>query len=1455
MPSSDPSRDVLLQQLAEEFVQRQRRGERPALSEYAERHPDLAADIRDLFPALVKIERLKPAAGDLTGAFIGESGPADGHTPERLGEYRILREVGHGGMGVVYEAEQESLGRHVALKVLPRQALLKATYLERFRREAKASARLHHTNIVPVFGVGECDGTHYYAMQFIRGEGLDKVLRDLRRLRATPGGPTVAAPSSEGSVAHSLLTGRFAAPEAAPAEERPGRPTLSPGTAADGTHGCSTLSAGGPEADYFRGIARVAVQVADALAYAHRQGILHRDIKPSNLLLDQQGTVWVTDFGLAKAEGTDDLTQAGDIVGTIRFMAPERFDGRSAPQSDVYALGATLYELLTLRPAFDDVNKARLVGKVLHEPPPPPRKLDPRIPGDLETIVLKCLAKEPTERYATADILAEDLRRFLADRPIKARRTPWHERTWRWCRRNPAVASLLATVAVLLVAVAVVSTVMAARLNGALGRTQAAERQARLREAEALVGQAHGLRYSRREGQRFKAVAALRKALAIGRELGQPPEWFDPLRNEAVAALALPDVEVVQQWDVRLHEVGMTFDGAMERYAYSDEHGNVSVRRVADDAVVVPLPGSGSAADAYLSPDSHWLAVHDLGTMRLKVWRLTDSAQELIHEGRDVTRWGVDFSPDNQRLLYIHRDSHVSIVTLADRQVTHWPARGTHAAGPLFRPDGSQVVFLAQVDGQNTALALVCDARTGGVVAKLPHPAKVAHYGWHPAGRMIATCCDDRRIRLWDTTTWQQTLVLDGHKTFGIRCAFTPDGDRLLSNDYDALLRVWDVHSGRQLFATPMSNGMNRMGRDGRLPVYDGNQMKLIRVAVGREFRTLTRRTGAGPGGSANGYGAQAALSADGRLLAVPTDDGTCALVDPASGAELAMIPGNQTVASRCEASGAFLTWASAGLWRWPVRREPPTGRCDVGPPQLLSASRVGEGHASSADGSVVVIANTPLGALLLHRDRPGPPRVLGQQEDVRRGDVSPDGRWVATGNWHDHQGIGAKVWEAASGRLVKDLRVSGGCSVGFSPEGKWLLTTGGGCRLWAVGTWAEGPFIGKEAGFAFSPDGQLLAVGGRGGEPAVIRLVEPATGREYVRLEAPEQTRLAPQCFTPDGTQLIAYGVESRSLYVWDLRLIRKQLDEMGLDWDAPPYPPLPGAAEDVSPEPLQVRVDLGEQEDDAVLGDPGSPGELCNVIVANSLLLAFAPLDYKAYRQRGRAEGRAGLNRAAIADYSAALSLMAADDLNRVDLLSRRAGNHLILGEHDQALADIRQAEQLDPARGPRIRFIHASALVQRAAQQQGRAAALRALREALDLAPEYAEAHNNLAWLLLTKPQNPGDADEALRHARKAIELTADQPVYLNTLSVALYRNGQPAEAVPVLEKSLAAGKGRSDGFNLFFLAMCHAKLGEPDKAKDCFDRAVKWTEAQKNLAARHLEELKAFRAEAEAALEAP
>jgi serine/threonine-protein kinase len=347
-------------------------------------------------------------------------------------------------------------------------ALVDPRHLQRFKREARAAARLHHTNIVPVHGVGEQDGLSYYVMQFIQGQGLDQVLVELQRLRQQGGrgknGEERKA-ESQGTerpatqVALSLLNGEFLAKRDDPARSSLNlRPSLRaprssvhlPGQSA----GSSLSESGWP---YWHSVARIGLQVADALAYASSQGILHRDIKPSNLLLDTRGTVWVTDFGLAKADtDQDNVTHSGDIVGTLRYMAPERFEGKADVRSDLYALGLTLYELLTLRPAFEETDRNKLIAQVLHYEPPRPRRLDPAVPCDLETVVQKAITRDPTQRYQTPAEMTEDLQRFLDDRPIKARRLGLAQRGWRWCRRNRVVATLVAMLAgVLLLGTAV----------------------------------------------------------------------------------------------------------------------------------------------------------------------------------------------------------------------------------------------------------------------------------------------------------------------------------------------------------------------------------------------------------------------------------------------------------------------------------------------------------------------------------------------------------------------------------------------------------------------------------------------------------------------------------------------------------------------------------------------------------------------------------------------------------------------------------------------------------------------------------------------------------------------------------------------------------------------------------------------------------------------------------------
>jgi serine/threonine protein kinase/WD40 repeat protein/tetratricopeptide (TPR) repeat protein len=1446
-----------VEQLAEEFAERLRRGEHPALSEYTEKYPQWADEIMDLFPALAMIEQFKPKPGEATGEYT----LTDSKRPplERLGDYRILREVGRGGMGIVYEAEQESLGRHVALKVLPPHGMLNSTFLERFRREAKAAAKLHHTNIVPVYGVGECEGVHFYAMQFIRGEGLDKVLRDLRRLRqmrnpAADQG-TLTGTRLEGSVAGSLLTGRFGLGPAVTAESPPPmRPavTTPSTTAVESPPSSSGLSGGGSGPNYHRSVARIGLQIAEALAYAHKQGILHRDVKPSNLLLDSQGIVWITDFGLAKAEGSDDLTHTGDIVGTVRFMAPERFDGHSLPQSDVYGLGVTLYELLTLRPAFDDTNKARLVEKVLHEPPVSLRKIEPDVPRDLETIVLKCLAKEPSERYATVETLVEDLRRFLADRPIKARRASQVERLWRWGRRNPVVAASLMTIAVLLIMVAVGSTLMALRLDKerkaadtARGNAETAERLARFREAEALIGQAHGIRYSRRPGQRFAALEALQQAAAIGRELEQPSPWFDRPRNEAIAALVLPDLRMAKSWNTMPATTDrIVFDQVYQRYVRIDRQGVVSVRRIADDTELyhwteLELDGEWTMT---VSPDGQYLVVYHTRTIQgwqLKLWRLAESEPVVVLPRIDNVSTAT-FHPNSSQLLVATADGMLIQYDLPAGQPTQRWSIDLVLYQLVFNPLLPQQVAL--VFGNSVQLF---DLKSGQKVGKrMDHPTAVNHLAWHPRGDLLAASVNQSKIYLWDSETCQQTAVLEGLKNNGISSSFHPTSDLLVSTGWEGMLRLWHTRTGKQLLSTRgilTGSGFSTDGDQLAAKItMTRHETGLCETAPPLEYRTLVADPVPGQQPGTLGVGS---LHPNGHWFAVAGGDGV-RLWDIRSGRQLAWLPIGNTASVWFEPSGALLTSNFNGIYRWAVKAASGDSPPRMGPPQPLPVPSIREHISESADGQVLAV---PLGysTAVVHADRPLQPVWLKPHENTVFTSVSPDGRWVATSG---HGALGVKIWDATTGELVKELLMDRpGLRVRFSPDGRWLATAWEECWLWSVDTWEQHLHIPNAELPAFTVDGKMMALEK---EQGILALVDPATGREYARLEDPNLDRSEWYTFTPDGTQLVtsSSGDNGYLIHVWDLRLIRQGLTRIGLDWQLPPYPIVldPSA----QPVPPRIEVELGHLEDTAILGGDPTVAHLRSLVGLNSIALCFNPLNHKAYRQRGRAYGVLKQPRLAIADYSMALALLHTGDTQRIDLLSRRASNYLALGEDALALADFREAERLDPTWGPTIRHTHAVMLVERSLNTQHRdpAAALRDLRMAVLVYPEFGTARNNLAWLLLTGPKELRNAKEALIHARAAVKSFASQQP-LNTLGVALYRNAQCAEAVPILERSLAFGKGESDAFDLFFLAMCHAKLGDPAKAKDCFDRVVQWVEAKKDLPAQYLEELRAFRAEAE------
>jgi serine/threonine protein kinase len=379
-----------------------------------------------------------------------------------LGDFRIVREVGRGGMGVVYEAEQLSLRRRVALKVLPFAATMDPRHLQRFHNEAQAAACLHHANIVPVYFVGSERGVHFYAMQFIEGQSLAELIAAQRN----------DAPS--GGRQPPEWTLRELTPPAR------GPDTLTQPIAA------ATTQAAPRDAAHSRRIAEWGIQAAEALEHAHSLGIVHRDIKPANLMIDGAGKLWVTDFGLARTATDAGLTMTNDVLGTLRYMSPEQAlakHGLVDHRSDIYSLGATLYEMLTLRPAVDGKDREAILGKIAFEEPPSPRSLDRAIPADLETIVLKAIAKEPAERYATAQELADDLRRFLDDRPIRARRPPWLHRVRKWSQRHRHLLQMFVAFLVLMVVGLAVSAYLI-WCEGERTRTALAEARSHYARAE-----------------------------------------------------------------------------------------------------------------------------------------------------------------------------------------------------------------------------------------------------------------------------------------------------------------------------------------------------------------------------------------------------------------------------------------------------------------------------------------------------------------------------------------------------------------------------------------------------------------------------------------------------------------------------------------------------------------------------------------------------------------------------------------------------------------------------------------------------------------------------------------------------------------------------------------------------------------------------------------------------------
>ena len=1217
MDSITPKRQTV-EALAEEFVERYRRGERPPLSEFIARFPEHADEIRDLFPALVMMEQIAPEseAGSLAPAGVSLRNRQIDH-PERLGDYRILSEIGRGGMGVVYEAEQISLGRHVALKVLPQQFLYDSRQQKRFEREARAAARLHHTNIVPVFGVGEENGLHYYVMQFIPGLGLDQVLDELKRIHPRRTGARSSIThehrlqvsprrASATKVAESLLSGEFRPGDRADltiADQellQASTPDPHSGSAAhagrlsdsyelsattDVLPGQTDPISSSRRSTYWHSVAHIGAQAAAGLEYAHQQGVLHRDIKPANLLLDLHGNAWITDFGLAKSAGQENLTATGDVVGTLRYLAPEAFSGQHDVRSEVYSSGLAAHELLALQPAYDETDRQRLIRQATTAEPRLLDRLNRGIPRDLVTIIHKAIERSPARRYQTAAELADDLQRFLRDEPVRARRVGAAEQYLRWARRNPVIAVLGAVLTAMLVGATIASVLVAEQMTLLARASDREKLAAQAAETRADVGRTEVARqaeraehhlYIARIGQAESALRLFDVATARGLldryrpRPGEPDrrgwEWFylDQWCSPELRTIQVPTTDdthsIAVSPDGRLLAVGCASPyvfGTPNRPAVS-----AYLIDLAEGKVLHKLTGHKSFVFAVaFRPDGRRLAT--LGTEgTFRVWDVptgrlvssgTASSSDLV---RDVNYAGLHWSPDGLRLA----------AAVGQAPVGFWdPETGRQTASiphdarfVVWSPDGTRIAFSGESGLEIRPWDPHLD-RPGEPVVK--RPGLVDSPLWFPDGRRLTgilhrneSGAEIEELWVWDSNTLDRVLRISAGVAQIRSVALSPDGTRLVAGGRMPMVRVFDAADGGEratLFNAGQEASALAFSADGRR-LFSGswgvNGVKVFDPA--RDPRGRTRIVG-----GADQIGALA-FDRDGvRVLEIGWASSRLFYLDPVDGS-VRSDPFTSATDRRGWPRGDFAFSAGALRLAAPLRED----RSIVGvwglSPRHLVARLPGPGGPVTAvafapDGQTLsTAALDPLNAQWvvtlwqIHRAQKLQTMTAGP-DLIAALAYSSDGKHLAAGSSPSAEtSASVTVWDAHTGTVHAKRNQLGSVKfVAFHPDGGRLAIADAATvpkvHLWdlASDTLITSPAPETVSFVGFSPDGKRLASVGFDGN---VHLADARTGDELLVLRgfgSPiGSLGYTPRAaFNPDGSRIVAnYGVLGR-LNVWE--------------------------------------------------------------------------------------------------------------------------------------------------------------------------------------------------------------------------------------------------------------------------------------------------------------------------------
>ena len=1118
-----PDREQQLNQIIADYLEAQEAGQPADRSALLKQYPGLAAELALFFANQDHVAQLTAPLRDANRPSFSRGSdtavvPFPGSRPEDLerldhqsssepcvryfGDYELIEVLSQGGMGVVYRARQVSLNRELALKMVRAGRFATPGDLQRFRLEAEAAAHLDHPHIVPIYEIGEHEGHHYFSMKLVDGGNL-----------------------------------------AAQVERYVENP---------------------------RAAAQLVATVARAVHYAHERGILHRDLKPANILLGgpidaslEERVPLVTDFGLAKRfEGRHEaeLTQSGSIVGTPGYMAPEQAEGRREAITtavDVHALGAILFELLTGRPPFRAESMLETLRMIREQEPERPRTLNRRIGADVETIILKCLEKAPGRRYHSAQALADDLERWLADLPIRARRTPLPYRAIKWARRRPAAAGL-----VLMGTVATALAIGGIAFTTQLNSYRRKEQERHLAFEKELV-ESREVKFRMEEDGYFQAIVAADQAFRANdpiqaeRLLAECPprlrnwEWrhlnrrihCELLTIQGHSGLLCPDFrpdttdarcqsEALSGsiWDAaggptfrRMHgpdgtAYGVALDRAGIRMATAGSDGQVKVWDMTRGLLLQVFRGheGWTAGVAFSSDGTRLAAAGQDGTVR--IWdgsprpdgeRANDPPSQILR-GHTGGVFGVAFSPDGTRLASAGKDGTARVWDLTaqpPRTVLVFREAGQEVCCLAFHPGGTQIA-----SGGADRMVRIWDAATGRQTLKFSAAAsRVNAIAFSPDGSTLATGSLDRTVNIWDAATGRPLVVFAGHAAPVIEVAFSADGTKLVSASQDATVKLWDLTSepgvrrfqlepesarlaGETTHADPAATDVGWVGGVAFRP----SRNELAAAGTNHTVGVWDADTGRLTRELHDGWGVMIALAYNrqGTHLATVGTDRNVRIWDLAANREpLVLSDEREGIASVAFSPDGKILATGGGA-----------------PPEVIQAPK-GKFPAAENDGRTIRFWNPSTGAQIRS--------MRGHTGSIHALAFSPDGTRLASAG---ADGI-VRIWDPATGKLGVTLRghSSAVFGIAFSPDGTRLVSAGADktIRCWDVETGRlvhtlKG-HLGWVMGVAFNPDGSRLA---SAGADQTVRIWDPARGREVLTLSGPRD-RVHGVAFSPDGEQL----------------------------------------------------------------------------------------------------------------------------------------------------------------------------------------------------------------------------------------------------------------------------------------------------------------------------------------------